>query len=69
VFQNENLTNEIALFVEDEHINEEFLKNELKNNLPNYMIPTRIIKEKEFPLNSNGKIDRKSLSLKLIENK
>ncbi len=69
VFQNENLTNEIALFIEGEDINEEFLKNELKNTLPNYMIPSRIIKEKEFPLNSNGKIDRKSLSLKLNQNK
>lgn len=33
----------------------------LKNNLPHYMIPGKIIKLSEFPLSSNGKIDRKKL--------
>ena len=33
------------------------LKNYLKNNLPNFMLPYDIIGLKEFPLNKNGKID------------
>ena len=34
---------------------------ELKLNLPAYMIPKKVIYLQEFPLNSNGKIDRKQL--------
>lgn len=33
----------------------------LKENLPIYMIPTKLIKKDEFPLTKNGKIDRKLL--------
>lgn len=33
----------------------------LKNNLPNYMLPNNIEALEEFPLTSNGKIDRKKL--------
>ncbi len=58
-------TNEIALFIEDEHVDEVALKNYLKNKLPNYMIPSKFVYQKSFPLNSNGKIDRKTLALKL----
>jgi acyl-coenzyme A synthetase/AMP-(fatty) acid ligase len=34
---------------------------ELKLNLSAYMIPKKVIYLQEFPLNSNGKIDRKQL--------
>jgi amino acid adenylation domain-containing protein len=37
------------------------LKNHLKNNLPEYMIPGQVIVLKELPLNKNGKIDYPSL--------
>lgn len=58
-------TNEIALFIEDEHIDEAALKNYLKNKLPSYMIPSKFVYQRSFPLNSNGKIDRKTLALEL----
>jgi len=37
------------------------LKEELKDKLPDYMIPSVIMEVKEFPLTDSGKIDRKRL--------
>ena len=37
------------------------LRTKLKETLPVFMIPTLIIQLEEFPLNKNGKIDRKKL--------
>ncbi|MCU7495890.1 MAG: amino acid adenylation domain-containing protein [Ignavibacteria bacterium] len=39
----------------------EKVKKELARNLPGYMVPSRVIVLKEFPLNSSGKIDKKAL--------
>jgi amino acid adenylation domain-containing protein len=58
-------TKEIALFIEDEQVDEIALKQYLKTKLPSYMIPSKYLLQKTFPLNSNGKIDRKTLALKL----
>jgi len=44
--------------VEGKNLNEIFIKNQLKKNLPNYMMPKRIKIYKKFPLNKNHKIDR-----------
>lgn len=45
--------------------NVEISENEIKDNLskilPSYMIPTMFVKLDTFPLNQNGKIDRRSL--------
>lgn len=51
---------EIVLFYEGK-IREEDLREILKNSLPYYMQPSRIIKLKFIPHNSNGKADRKLL--------
>ena len=40
----------------------------LKDTLPEYMVPKDILYIKEFPLNSNGKVDLKQLSAKIDEN-
>lgn len=37
------------------------INNFIKNNLPNYMIPSKIISLKKFPLGKSGKIDKKKL--------
>lgn len=37
------------------------IKNELKKLIPSYMVPRRIVIIDEFPMNTNGKIDRKRL--------
>ena len=41
--------------------NATIIKNELKKLIPSYMIPRNIKILNEFPLNTNGKIDRKKL--------
>lgn len=37
------------------------IKKELKEYLPNYMIPKKIVLKESLPINTNGKIDRKLL--------
>ncbi|MCY8823358.1 non-ribosomal peptide synthetase [Bacillus atrophaeus] len=37
------------------------LRKELTKSLPNYMVPSNFVELDEFPINSSGKIDRKSL--------
>jgi D-alanine--poly(phosphoribitol) ligase subunit 1 len=52
----------ILLFIESEQDLKNGLEEHLKKHLPDYMIPKEIIIESLFPLNSNGKIDRKALT-------
>lgn len=52
----------IGFITSNYEINPENIKNKLKTVLPYYMVPSSIIKLKSLPTNSNGKIDRKSLS-------
>jgi amino acid adenylation domain-containing protein len=55
----------------DESISDSEIRNFLNNYLPSYMLPSHIIFIEEFPVNTNGKIDKKALPLpvKTIENK
>ena len=48
-------------------ISEKDIYRSLKNRLPKYMLPGKIIIEKELPLNVNGKINRKELMLRIKE--
>jgi len=65
-FENKSGSNEIALFFESEHDNSSGLLEYLKSKMPYYMVPSRLIHKNEFPLNSNGKIDRNILRISLI---
>jgi len=38
-----------------------FIKKQLKDLIPSYMVPRKIVVIEDFPLNTNGKIDRKKL--------
>lgn len=56
---------ELVLVIEGEPINTSDLKKKLLQALPEYMVPGLISYVSNFPLNSNGKIDKKAI-LELI---
>ncbi|MBU6435065.1 MAG: AMP-binding protein, partial [Nitrospirae bacterium] len=58
----------ILLFIETEEDVKKGLEDHLKKHLPAYMIPKEIITVSLFPLNSNGKTDRKALKNKYLQN-
>lgn len=64
-FDNKDSLTEIAMFIEKDEFNPEQMFAYMRSKMPPYMIPTRIIFEQSFPLNSNGKLDRKVLKAKL----
>jgi|GEM_PF-1201831 len=49
------------VFTDMSTFNETYIRQELKNRLADYMIPACIIGLEKFPLNPNGKIERKLL--------
>src|SRR6056300_1363180 len=73
VVHDENLVAFVASGMDDSSQNDalvEHLLAELKSDscrLPSYMVPWKILVLKEFPLNQNGKIDRKLLINQLRE--
>jgi D-alanine--poly(phosphoribitol) ligase subunit 1 len=66
IFENNSGNIEIALFVEDKINDSSDLLETLKLKMPYYMIPTKIIYLEEFPINSNGKIDRNKLKTQIV---
>jgi acyl-coenzyme A synthetase/AMP-(fatty) acid ligase len=52
----------IVGFVAGSSIDHAELKVALKQKLPPYMVPNRVINLKVIPLNSNGKVDRLALA-------
>jgi D-alanine--poly(phosphoribitol) ligase subunit 1 len=56
----DNVKKKIVAFFISNRSNVE-IRKELIRTLPKYMIPTKCIKVEQFPLNSNGKIDKKEL--------
>jgi amino acid adenylation domain-containing protein len=66
-YQSQFGSTQIALFIEKQ-ISKDLLINHLKENLPDYMIPSKIIQLDSLPLNKNQKTDRKALQLMLQNN-
>lgn len=48
-------------------LDKESVYDEIKNKIPSYMVPTKIIKLNRMLLNGNGKIDRKNIFRRYIE--
>jgi D-alanine--poly(phosphoribitol) ligase subunit 1 len=52
----------LVLFIEQQaSIDKQEVLKVLRNHLPEYMVPSVILSIEQFPLNSNGKLDRKEL--------
>ncbi|WP_108868362.1 AMP-binding protein [Aquimarina aquimarini] len=60
-FINKVNNTEIGLAIASEEFDTTLLLGQLKTVLPHYMIPTQIKFVDSFPLNTNGKIDRKKI--------
>ena len=56
-------TDSIILIYNGKKFDEAILCNMLSNKIPDYMMPTKIIRTREMPYNANGKIDRSWLGL------
>ncbi len=59
--QNQADNNEIAIVFESGEFEINGVKEYLKSKMPSYMVPTQYYFFKPFPLNANGKIDRKKI--------
>ena len=59
---------EIGLAIEGSDFDTKDFVDKLKQKLPSYMIPTKFIFMNVFPLNTNGKTDRKALKIKFENN-
>jgi len=60
-FQNKTGTMQIHLFLENYKYEISKLMKYLKNKIPNYMLPSSVSNIQKFPLNTNGKVNRKEL--------
>jgi acyl-CoA synthetase (AMP-forming)/AMP-acid ligase II len=57
----------IEVFLETDSFDTKALATQLREKLPVYMLPRDILVLDRFPLNANGKYDRKALQLILEE--
>ncbi|CAL7867289.1 hypothetical protein FUSNEC_GEN_295_03220 [Fusobacterium necrophorum subsp. funduliforme] len=56
-----------AYLIQTEEIDYGKLEEELKKQLPEYMLPQYYVRIEEIPLNANGKVDRKALPVPEVE--
>lgn len=54
---------ELGMAIEEKKFDSSLILDYMKSKLPPYMIPKKVAFTENFPLNSNGKIDRKHLEL------
>jgi acyl-CoA synthetase (AMP-forming)/AMP-acid ligase II len=64
-FTNSIGNTELAMFIEGREIDIAAVTEHLRRKLPLYMVPTKMMIEGEFPLNSNGKVDKRKLKDKI----
>ena len=62
IINNQEQTVLIAYYIAiNNSINDEVIKSYIKTKLPDYMLPNFFVRLDKFPLNINGKLDRKAL--------
>lgn len=61
IHKDKNDNDLLVLFVNNMNADEEIIISHLKDHLPDYCIPSKIIRIEKFPINTSGKIDRNEL--------
>lgn len=62
-YDNAKSLTEIAMFIESQSLPTEKLIEYMRTKMPAYMIPSQIIFQEVFELNSNGKVDKNKLKI------
>ncbi len=57
----------IVVWIEGQQAPDRSVQRRLRERLPRYMVPKQILAVPKFPLNQNGKIDRKALAATLLD--
>lgn len=65
IHKDKNDNDNLILFINDINLDDSEMYAHLKNHLPEYSIPSKIIKIEKFPTNTSGKIDRNELKKSL----
>lgn len=52
-----------AYYVSDKQFDEDFIYKSIASSLPDYMLPSSILRIPEIPVTANGKVDKKKLQL------
>lgn len=61
ILEKDNKKHIVTYYTLLEDMDETYLYEQLKNILPNYMLPSRIVKLDKIPLTLNGKVDKRAL--------
>lgn len=61
VYKNDKSLDEIAMCFESEEFDTDALVEYMRGRVPQYMMPTRYVFIPQFPINANGKVDRKTI--------
>lgn len=58
----DKVNDRIVMAYQGKKKDESFIYSELEKYIPNYMMPTDVVRYREMPYNANGKVDRKFIS-------
>ncbi len=67
VLENETTKQLIAYIIAEDSIDSKQIQEQLQEKLPEYMVPSVVVKLNEFPLTTNGKIARNKLPIPTLE--
>lgn len=57
----------VAYYIADKHLEPAVLKDFMADRVPDYMIPDYFVRLESFPLNANGKLDKKTLPAPAVD--
>lgn len=67
IYEGQKGGDEIALCLETDLLDKDAILTSLKAKLPSYMVPSKVFNLKEFPLNTNDKVDRNKVKSSILK--